>query len=130
MKFILTPWRRFYVYKDRKAIRFFLDDVGKTTKKKLSEGILNPPKTGRLYGSHRASAPGEYPANKTGVLARSITIRRTSNDVTIGTTVSYGKYLADGTYKMAPRKMSKEAMQAAIPEARARFRRWIYFKHR
>lgn len=39
---------------------------------RMVAGISSPPKTGRLYGHHRASAPGEYPASDTGNLLRSI----------------------------------------------------------
>lgn len=35
-------------------------------------GIMKGPKTGRWYGRHQASKPGEYPAADTGNLSRSI----------------------------------------------------------
>ena len=38
--------------------------------------IMSPPKSGRVYGSHQASAPGEAPATDTGNLANSGTVRR------------------------------------------------------
>jgi HK97 gp10 family phage protein len=36
--------------------------------------IQRGPKTGREYGKHRASSPGEPPASDTGNLARSVTV--------------------------------------------------------
>lgn len=36
------------------------------------QGILNGPKSGRLYNGHQASAPGEYSAKRTGSLLGSI----------------------------------------------------------
>jgi len=53
--------------------------AGKLLKKVTQDGIKKGPKTGRWYasrrkngGRHRASATGEYPANDTGELRRSI----------------------------------------------------------
>jgi len=36
--------------------------------------VMKGPKSGRRYGKHRASAPGQSPANDTGNLARSISV--------------------------------------------------------
>jgi hypothetical protein len=51
--------------------------VNKKTAEQIAErarqNIMTGPKTGRVYGSHQASAPGESPANETGDLAESIT---------------------------------------------------------
>lgn len=50
--------------------------VGKALEKTTKEGIKRPPKTGRYYifkGRRiRASAPGEYPRNRTGDLRKSV----------------------------------------------------------
>lgn len=116
------PWRRFRAIKDRPALQDFLKDVGNSTKETLQKGLRAKNKTGRLYGSHRASAPNEYPANKTGQLLRSIRMTRTANEVTTGTTAFYGRFLSDGTRKMRPRKMTREAFRQALPEARQRLR--------
>lgn len=53
------------------------------------EGIIDPPKTGRIYKSrhrkgavHQASAPGEFPAADSGRLHQSITTTVVQNDNT------------------------------------------------
>jgi len=78
------------------------------------EGIISPPKTGRVYKSkhrkgatHQASAPGEYPAADSGELHQSITHTDASGGdrlrYEIGTNTPHGTYLELGTSKMAPR---------------------------
>jgi hypothetical protein len=64
-------------------------------------GILNPPKTGRLYflngKLHQASAPGEYPAELTGALREGVQYRvHTFRELVVGDTVSYGEVLEEG----------------------------------
>lgn len=75
--------------------------------------IMQGNKSGRIYKrrtvEHRASAPGEAPANDTGRLVNSITSR--FNSVKGGeafvyipdSTVKYAKWLEFGTHKIAPR---------------------------
>lgn len=50
--------------------------IGKNLATSMVEGIRKGPKTGRIYNfrgrKHQASSPGEYPANRSGDLARSI----------------------------------------------------------
>lgn len=45
--------------------------AGQILVRQFQKGILNGPKSGRLYNGHQASAPGEYSANKSGALLRS-----------------------------------------------------------
>jgi HK97 gp10 family phage protein len=64
--------------------------------------------TGRRYGGHQASAPGETPAVDTGVLVNSISTELESSSATdawaqVGTDKEYGEFLEFGTSKMAPR---------------------------
>lgn len=70
------------------------------------QDILMGTKTGRWYGSHQASAPGESPANWTGLLVE--TINRKPVDGyqllwEIGANAEYAGYLEEGTRRMAPR---------------------------
>ena len=59
----------------KEGIRKGLLDVGPEIEREIVRLIESPPKTGRLYlingMIHRASAPGEAPANLTGALADS-----------------------------------------------------------
>ena len=65
------------------SLRLSLYEVGKDIKSEAKRSILEPPKTGRLYRlrlrgvmvSHRASAPGEAPADFTGDLRKSVDYR-------------------------------------------------------
>jgi phage gpG-like protein len=65
------------------------------------------PGTGRLYGKHRASAPGKPPAVDTDRLRSSITheVEKIGDDIIgrVGTNVIYSKWLEHGTSKMANR---------------------------
>ena len=53
--------------------------AGLAMKKTIKAGIKGGPKTGRIYNfkgrKHRSSAPGEYPANRSGALLKSISFR-------------------------------------------------------
>ena len=69
-------------------------------------GIQGGPKSGRIYGSHQASAPGQYPASDTGRLAggvRMVMPSGASMTGQVGTNVAYGPMLEFGTSKMAAR---------------------------
>lgn len=128
------PWRFFRAYRDRTATHDFLADAARTTKKRIVDGIKNPPKTGvwrmkrKGGGPHRASsgrsAKEEYPANDTGALARSARQRIGATEMQVGTTIFYGKFLADGTRRMRARKMTEEAYKDVIPAVRRRMKRW------
>lgn len=74
--------------------------------------IVSGTKTGRLYrikgrkGLHRASAPGEAPANITGKLRRSVDREVQGADTLefgYRDSAPYGKFLEDGTAKMEKR---------------------------
>ena len=79
------------------------------------EGIIDPPKTGRIYKSlhrkgavHQASAPGEFPAADSGRLHQSITTTVVQDDntrtaVETAANTPYAIPLELGTSKMAPR---------------------------
>lgn len=78
------------------------------------QGIIEPPKTGRIYASkhrkgkkHQASAPGEFPAADSGRLHQSITSVEASTKDLIrfetGPNTDYARMLEEGTSKMEPR---------------------------
>jgi len=91
------------------GIRDAFFDQGDRNVKYARKEILKRNKTGRLYmikgKPHRASAPGEFPANLSGKLRKGIDYSvRGSNSMEFGDRVKYGKYLELGTKNMEPRE--------------------------
>lgn len=91
-----------------KGVRRGLYRAGQIVQRDIKEGIKNPPKTGRIYSyrgrKHQASAPGEYAANRSGKLRRSIDFTvEGSNRLIVGSPFDYAKYLEDGTVNMLSR---------------------------
>jgi len=81
-------------------------------REEMTSLILTGPKTGRVYGAHQASAPGEAPASDTGQLVNSITTSVDPNTVdgTVGVGAAHGKALEYGTRNMAPRPFARPAL--------------------
>jgi len=95
---------------------FFM--LGKDLKRTANKNILSKPKGGKVYIArtrsgrrrrHRASAPGESHANRSGMLRRSLGWKvNGSKSMEFGYGVDkpapdYGKFVEDGTFKMKPR---------------------------
>lgn len=84
--------------------------------------ILRGQRSGRMYGSHQASAPGEPPANWTGLFRLSWQARTYTSGTTfkssIETGVPYAEFLEDGTPggQMAPRPHHERIQDHALPE--------------
>lgn len=100
-------------------VRRFLHEIGNETKAKMvTEAAAS--KSGRTYQigggrTYRASAPGEFPANKYGKLSKSYqVVLDGSHAVDIGTNVPYSRYLRQGTWKMSKRPFLKEALQYVL----------------
>lgn len=92
----------------RKGIREALTEIGRENVKHTRKLIKSPPKSGRWYFTngrwHRASAPGQPPANRTGTLQRGVSFRVYGWErMEFGDTVFYGRFLELGTKKMHPR---------------------------
>lgn len=69
-------------------------------------------KSGRFYGSHQASAPGEPPAKKTGELERSLFTRVTASDsLFYGADAPYASFLEKGTDIMEARPYLSKAIR-------------------
>lgn len=87
------------------------------------KGMQRGPHTGKVYryrrgGSsgvitHRASAPGAWPATDTGRLVNGTAMEVAGLKGRLGTNVAYAKYLAHGTTHTKPRKMYHEAIEEA-----------------
>lgn len=76
------------------------------------------PKSGRMYGAHQASAPGESPAIDTSTLANSIQTEPESGAVHVVHTgdVESAAHLEFGTVHMAPRPFLGPAASQEEPE--------------
>lgn len=97
----------------------------------LEARMHDGPKSGRMYGTHQASAPGEAPAVDTGALVNSIQTDAQPGSLTaaVATSMDYATHLEYGTVHMAPRPAwtpeaelaaetyFPENMQRAIAEA-------------
>lgn len=99
--------------------RIALYNIGKANVFYTRNIIKRGPKTGVLYRipgrkrRHRASAPGEAPANLTGKLRRGVNFQVKGNDqMEFGDTELYGKFLEMGTRKMARRPHLEPAVKA------------------
>ena len=75
------------------------DYMAEEMKKSISSGA----KSGRKYGNHTSSAPGQSPANWTGELIRSIKVQKDKNKSFVYVTAKYAEFLEFGTSKMRPR---------------------------
>lgn len=107
----------------KKGVRKAFYNIGKDLRKDTRKEIKKKNKTGRLYiinragriVLHRASAPGQYPANLSGGLAQSISYNTVGSDrLEFGSRniiskkgkakqIEYGKWLERGTKKIKPR---------------------------
>lgn len=85
--------------------------------------VIEGPKTGKLYGSHQASAPGEPPASDTGGLVSSIRWEFTGSKLAIRVIAGteYAAFLEFGTSRMLPRPF----LRRAILETEAQGKRLI-----
>ena len=77
-------------------------------------------KSGRLYGRHRASAPGEAPAIDMGILHGSMFVRQVGPTAyLVGTNVEYAPHLEMGTVNIAMRPF----LLPAVEDERAPYQR-------
>lgn len=83
-----------------------LIETGKFISKTTKDNIKNPPKTGKKYKRMRvrSSRAGEFPANQTGTLRRSIGYQvQGTKRLFVGAKAKYASFLAFGTSKMEKR---------------------------
>jgi len=88
-----------------RAIRGSLYEIGSESVKHMRNMVRTGERTGRLYGDHRASAPGEPPAarpNSRLTKGMRYTVRG-DFQCEFGATAPYAVYLEDGTRNMHPR---------------------------
>lgn len=102
----------------RRGIRRAYYFIGKDLVDDAQQVIIRGPKTGKLYRikgrkkRHRASSPGEPPANRTGRLQRSIDFAvKGSTSLEFGAGVMYAGFLELGTSKMEERPYLIKAIE-------------------
>jgi hypothetical protein len=100
----------------RRSWFFIANDI----RDEFNRQVLSRNKSGRLYigrdrlgrrRPHRASAPGETPANRTGTYRKSLDAR-ISRDLTMGLSAPYSGYLEGGTPRMEARPGLRNSIQA------------------
>lgn len=101
-----------------RGIQSFNSSFGKDMANVAREGIANPPKSGRIYShngrKHRASAPMQYPANRSGLLRRRTTFKSSGLQVEVGTIgVAYAPMLQQ--FKTAQQRTSSWSRLAPRP---------------
>ena len=69
----------------------------------MKKSIASGAKSGKKYGNHTSSAPGQSPANWTGKLLKSIKIQKTKGMAFVYITAKYAEFLEFGTSKMRAR---------------------------
>lgn len=99
-----------------KALADLLDRRSKEILAKI-RASMRAGKSGRMYykpggGMYQASAPGEPPAVRTGKLLNSLRRRKSNRGLRIKITaeVRHGKWMEEGTGKVAPRPFMKPVM--------------------
>lgn len=116
----------------RKRVEQSIKASGKNINKDVGDAIRRSKKTGKVYSrsagnlsdTHRASAPGEAPANDTGNLASQIYFRQDDRlTVTVGSRAKYAAALEFGTSKIDPRPAWVPAVERERPKLLARLTR-------
>lgn len=92
----------------KKGAKEAMHDIGKIVGDENKRVLTTGVRTGRVYiikgVRHKASAPGEPAASRTGRLHKSYDYRVASwNTMRVGEQADYAKYLEDGTRRMLPR---------------------------
>jgi len=83
------------------------------------------PHSGRWYGRHQASKPGDMPAVDTGLLMNSIQVEHNETFSTVFTNTEYAIFQEYGTRKMEARPFMEPAAKAEWPFYVARMKGWI-----
>ena len=105
----------------KQGIRRAFYSIGQDLVKTAAAETLKQNKTGRIYNvrgrgrrrRHRASAPGETPANLTGGYRKGLGYEVHSADrMEFGDTAPYAGFLEKGTSKMQPRPGLRNALKA------------------
>tara|TARA_Y100000114_G_scaffold61189_1_gene56166 strand:- start:2719 stop:3129 length:411 start_codon:yes stop_codon:yes gene_type:complete len=103
-----------------KKIKETLSIAGNLVRNTAIELINSGPKSGRRYGKHQASAPGQAPATDTGVLRNNIVVNSDVQGlvVNVESRAKYSIFLEFGTTKMKPRPFMFPALESNKPKIR------------
>lgn len=100
----------------RRQLSNIVDKATKDTAAHAIEAIQTGPKSGRVYGSHQASAPGEAPATDLGNLAAGITgemVSELTGEVIVA--AEYGPVLEFGGAEIEPRPFLQPSLDTVSP---------------
>ena len=96
------------LFKDAdKVIVDSANSLAKEMKKRIKTGA----KSGKTYGNHTSSAPGQSPANWTGELVNSISDISEGKNSKVIVNANYAEFLELGTSKMRPRPFILPSIQ-------------------
>lgn len=96
-------------------------EIAVIAQNKAERGIAGPPATGAMYGNHRASSPGEYPARDTGGLK--VRAEPTASGAAlVATPGKQARALEHGTRHMAPRPFMRRSLDETQEQAEDRIR--------
>jgi len=112
------------------AVARTMNFVVRSGSQRMKNKIRSGPKTGRVYGGHQASAPGESPADWSGYLASSIRHTEVTDnisseaditiDATYADTLEYGGFNESGRY-VEPRPFIYGSIMEALEAGRVQF---------
>jgi HK97 gp10 family phage protein len=86
-------------------------DSANSLAKEMKKRIKTGAKSGKQYGNHTASAPGQSPANWTGELVNSISAINEGKKSKVIVNANYAEFLELGTSKMRPRPFILPSIQ-------------------
>jgi HK97 gp10 family phage protein len=102
-----------------KVINDSADSLAKEMKRRIKTGA----KSGKQYGNHTASAPGQSPANWTGDLVNSILAINEGKKSRVVVNAKYAEFLELGTSKMRPRPFILPSIQKIKKQLAERLKR-------
>ena len=102
-----------------KVINDSADSLAKEMKRRIKTGA----KSGKQYGNHTASAPGQSPANWTGELVNSISAINEGKTSRVVVNAKYAEFLELGTSKMRPRPFILPSIQKIKKQLAERLKR-------